>query len=74
MIERQLAAFALILKRPHVRRQQAVKPEGVALELGECCALVQARVNQQVVAGEVGANHRPLCIRGHRGRCAAHGV
>ena len=55
-VEDALAAVTLIFERPDVRRQQAVQSEGVALLLGKCRALVEARIHQQIAPGEAGAN------------------
>ena len=55
-IEHALAAQPLILKRADMRRQQSVQPEDVALLFGECGALVQPRVEQQIDAVQARAN------------------
>ena len=56
MIEGELAAFALIFEVADVRGQQAVEGECIALFLSECGALVEARIQEQIEAGEAGAD------------------
>ena len=51
VIERLLAAFALVLERTDVRRQQPMKGKSVALFLGEGGAFIEFGVKQQVVSG-----------------------
>ncbi len=53
ILEGSHAAFALFLKGPDVGRKQAVQRKFVAFPLGERGALVQLRVEQQIIAGEM---------------------
>ena len=55
-VEHALAAQALILKRADVRWQQPVQTEHVALLLGKCGALVEARVEEQIDAVQARVN------------------
>ena len=50
LVERELAALALIFKASDMRGQQTVKPEGVAFLFSKGGALVKARIQQQVKA------------------------
>jgi hypothetical protein len=56
IIEGNLAAFSLIFEAADVRGQQAVKAEGVALGLSKRGAFVEARIQQEIEAGEASAN------------------
>ncbi len=57
VVESLLAAFALVFERADVRRKQAVQGECGALLFGECGALVEFGVEQQVVAGKMSADY-----------------
>ena len=57
----------LQIERRHVRRQQAVQVEGVALGVGERRALVQQRIVEQLVAAERGLDDACTAFVHHRG-------
>ena len=61
-IEHPLAAHALILQRADVGRKQSVQPKHIALVLGKCRALVEARIKQQIDAMETRAKNGALSI------------
>ena len=56
VVESLLAAFALVFKGADVGREQAMQAEGGAFFLGKRGALVQAGMEQEVVAGAAGAD------------------
>jgi hypothetical protein len=73
VVEGSLPAFALIFKGTDMRRQQTVEREGVAFFLRKGGAFVKRGVEQQVISGEMSANHR--CLGGGGGLgFGGHGV
>jgi hypothetical protein len=46
IVQRLLAAFALVFKSSYMGRQQAVQREGIAFAFRECGAFVEAGIQQ----------------------------
>jgi hypothetical protein len=53
-VENSLAASPLIFECPNVGRKEPMKTEGVALFFAKGCALIQARIGEQLDAVETG--------------------